>query len=81
MARIKTVEITVNGRRKIVNADDPRAAGGARDETGIPSKSDIATMKKGDVIEWLEAHGVTGASGTVSELRDRLRRTMFVDAD
>lgn len=25
MARIPTVEIEVNGRRKIVNADDPRA--------------------------------------------------------
>jgi hypothetical protein len=25
MARIPTVEITVDGRKKIVNADDPRA--------------------------------------------------------
>jgi hypothetical protein len=25
MARIKTAEITVNGKKKIVNADDPRA--------------------------------------------------------
>lgn len=26
MAKIETVEIVVNGKRKIVNADDPRAA-------------------------------------------------------
>lgn len=25
MARLETVEIVVNGRKKIVNADDPRA--------------------------------------------------------
>jgi hypothetical protein len=48
---------------------------------GTPSKSDIATMKKADVIEWLEAHGMDSPTGSVADLRDLLRSVMFLDAD
>lgn len=47
--------------------------------SGIPKKSDIATMKKSDLLEWLEAHGVDNADGTVAELRDILRAVLFVE--
>lgn len=74
--RIPTVEIEVNGRKKIVNADDPRAA---KLKPGIPSKSDIATMKKADVVEWLEAHGVDAPDGKVLDLRKQLTQIMWAD--
>lgn len=75
MGRLATVQIEVNGRKKIVNADDPRAA---QKPSGLPSKSDIASMKKADCVEWLEAHGAD-TSGKIADLRDRLRSIMFVE--
>jgi hypothetical protein len=45
----------------------------------VPSKSDIATMKKADVIEWLEAHGVPAHDGSITDLRAMLRSVMFLD--
>ena len=38
----------------------------------------IAKMKKKDVVELLDAHGITDVSGNVSELRELLNRVMFV---
>lgn len=38
----------------------------------------IGKMKKKDVVELLEAHGVVDASGSVSELREMLLGIMFV---
>lgn len=75
MPRIPTVEIEVNGRRKIVNADDPRAQ--TAPEAVTPES--IAKMKKADVTELLEAHGAD-AEGKLPELRARLIAIMFVDA-
>lgn len=46
--------------------------------TDIPSKSDIATMKKADCVEWLEAHGAD-TDGTIAELRSRLRAVMYLE--
>lgn len=45
----------------------------------VPSKSDIAVMKRADLIEWLEAHGVDAPDGSVAEMREQLRAIMFVD--
>lgn len=77
--RIETVEIFVNGRRKVVNYDDPRAA---LPETGaIPTRSDIAQMKKADVIGWLEAHGVEAPDGKLPDLKAKLVEIMFLEAN
>lgn len=78
MSRIPTVEIEVNGRKKIVNADDPRATGTV-EPTPIPeSPDDVAKLKKPDVIELLEAHGAEfDPTAKVGELRDQLSAVMF----
>jgi hypothetical protein len=83
MARIPTKTITINGRSKIVNADDPRCGDGIQEEKKaqevIPSKSDIAGMKKADVVEWLEAHGVVDPAGSVADLRATLRKMIYLE--
>lgn len=43
------------------------------------TREDIASMKKADVAELLEAHGIE-AGGKVSEMREQLEAVMFVDA-
>lgn len=66
-----------NNRRR---ADAAKAAVPQGAETGdIPGKSDIAGMKRAELIEWLEAHGVDDPQGPVAELRDQLRAIMFMD--
>ena len=42
------------------------------------TRESIAKMKKGDLVELLEAHGAD-ASGSVEDLRARLVSVMFVD--
>lgn len=85
--RIPTVEIMVDGRRKIVNADDPRAVGGTSGQgSGVTpvsgheqvTRESIVRMRKSDVRELLEAHGAE-TSGNVAEMRQRLTRVMFVE--
>ncbi|MEB3419911.1 hypothetical protein ACFSDD_11065 [Salipiger marinus] len=80
MSRIPTAEIVVNGRRKIVNADDPRAQ--AVPERKAPEdRAAIATMPKGEVREWLEELNIEVAKGaTVEEMRAALTGAMFPDA-
>ena len=51
--------------------------GAAAPEPSMPSKTDIATMKKADCLEWLERSGVADADGTVLELREMLRGTLY----
>ena len=47
----------------------------------IPDRDDIAAMPKGEVREWLEAHGADIPQGaTVSEMREMLTKIMFVSA-
>lgn len=41
---------------------------------------DIDSMKKVEVVEMLEAHGVENPQGKVGELREVLRTIMFVEA-
>ena len=43
------------------------------------TREDIASMKKADVAELLDAHGVE-ADGKIGEMRERLEAVMFVDA-
>lgn len=86
--RIPTVEIVdpETGRRKIVNADDPRAMG-ASDAEGLQEKGPqaltreaIAKMPKGDVAELLTMHGVDpDPKAKVAELRDMASRVIFAD--
>lgn len=72
--RIPTAEIIVNGRKKIVNADDPRVTAGNEPDP----RAEIDGMKKADLVEMLEAHGAD-TSGKVADLRARLKNVMFVD--
>ena len=75
--RIPTVEIVVSGRRKIVNANDPRVKKAEAPAEGI-SPEDIDRMKRADLVELLKAHGAD-ASGKLPDLRKRLKAVMFVD--
>jgi hypothetical protein len=80
--KIPTATIEIEGRRKIVNADDPRVA-----EYGVDPASEEITpegidkMKKADLIDLLKAHGVEEPAGNVAELRDALRAVMFVQTE
>ena len=42
------------------------------------TRESIGKMKKKDVVELLEAHGVPSASGSVGALREKLTEIMFV---
>ena len=78
MPRIPTVEIEVDGRRKIVNADDPRAQEASAPETP-ESREDVAKLKKPEVVMLLEAHdAVFDKTAKVDELREQLAALMFV---
>ncbi|MGB1215646.1 MAG: hypothetical protein ACPG4X_19910 [Pikeienuella sp.] len=71
--QIPTVKITVDGRQKIVNADDPRVS-------SVPaSPDDIDGLKKAELVELLEAHGAD-TGGTVPKLKTRLKAVMFLGA-
>lgn len=51
---------------------------GKTERSDVPQSPDeINEMRKGDVREWLEAHGAD-TSGNVGEMRDRLKSVMFV---
>lgn len=86
--RLPTAEIVVNGRRKIVNADDPRVMDGqeAVEEKGRAqevTRTDVARMKRAEVLDWLDAHGIAEAQlegKPVTELRSLLSAVLFVDA-
>lgn len=87
MATIPTVRISANNAKgyKIVNADDPRVAAAAPFvDPSAPTltRTDIARMKRGEVIDYMEAHGVSEADCEgvkVMDLRKRLAEIMFVD--
>lgn len=81
MTRIPTVEIEVDGRRKIVNANDPRAQEHALTGPELPeSPEDVAKLKKQDVILMLEAHDVAfDKAAKVEDLREQLCNVIFVD--
>lgn len=52
------------------------------DNSAPKSPDDIASMRKGEVREWLEAHGFEVEPGmAVDQMRDALTKVMFVDLD
>lgn len=72
------VRIPANTKKgyKLVSADDPRA------QTPVTREA-IAKMKRGDVLEYLEAHGVSEADcegKRLPEIRALLSRVMFMEA-
>ena len=70
---VATVRIKADNARgyKIVNADDPRAKQPV-------TREDIAKMKRGEVVELLEAHGYDGHEGKkLPECRAALTEIMF----
>lgn len=81
-----TAVIFVDGRRKIVNADDPRVKDYGQEavEEGRAqemTRADIYRMKRAEVIGMLTAHGVREEDcvGVIlPALRERLTRIMFV---
>ncbi len=79
MGTIPTVEIVVNGRRKIVNADDPRAQKPQAPSMDL-TREGIAKMPKDKVIALLEAHRVpVDKRSSVAKLRDMAARVVIVD--
>ena len=50
------------------------------DASGVPeSPDDIDDMRKGEVREWLEAHGVEDIPAKVADMKDLLKSIMFVE--
>ena len=62
--------------------DDYRSGGyqivSGQDAPALPTRDEIAKMKKPQVVEWLEAHGVESPKGAVADLREALAEIMFV---
>lgn len=58
--RIPTAEITVDGRKKIVNADDPR------------TRLDVQKMSRPEVVARLQMLGIRRPSGKIGDLRAQL---------
>lgn len=44
----------------------------------IPSREDIAGMKRSEVVEWLQAHGVESPKGRIEDLRAALERAIYL---
>lgn len=46
--------------------------------TSIPTREDIAGMKRSEVVEWLQAHGVEAPKGRIEDLRAALERAIYL---
>lgn len=87
MAQIPTVEIVVNGRRKVVNADDPRAKGASHEKEAIRqegraqevTRETVATMSGPELSELLKAHGVETIPRALADRRAMLTQILFVE--
>ena len=81
MTRIPTVEIEIDGRRKIVNADDPRAQENAIAPKQELTREGIEKMPRKAVVAHLEAHGATDIpdDAKLDDLRKQLIAVAFVD--
>ena len=77
MPRIPTVQVMVEGRLTIINADDPRASA----EVTPPeiTRESVADMDGGELTELLEAHGVEDVPHRLTDRREMLTRIMFAD--
>lgn len=79
--KLPTAVIMVGGRRKIVNANDPRVTGNAvqkEEKAETLTRDDIAKMKAVELRDLLASHGAD-TNGKVADLRSRLISCMFVD--
>ena len=45
------------------------------------TREDIDAMRRAEVVDLLAAHGVEGATGKVADLRNWLKKIMFVEID
>jgi len=59
-------------RELAAKAEQPKAP-------SVPSREEIADMKRAEVKEWLAAHGVDDAKGNLAELRATLTKTLYTD--
>lgn len=87
MPKLETVMVVNENARDgfmIINASDFDAdvheAFGGSGQSGEITRETIDKMKKPDVKEYLAAHGLSDADGSVAELREELKRIMFMDA-
>lgn len=80
---IKVVNEKARGGFMIINESDFDPDVHEPFEADAPAervtRESIARMRKSDVIDLLEAHGVEGATGSLKSLRERLIGVMFVD--
>lgn len=72
----RKAELRAQGCRIIDAAFKPRET----DPAGVqlPTREEIASMKRADVIEWLEAHGIEGPVGKLADLRAMLERAFYL---
>lgn len=63
-----------------VTFEDIMSARAIPHRPGLPGKDEIASMKKDEVVSWLEAHGVEGPTGKVADLRVKLAEIMYMEA-
>jgi len=87
MAKLPTVKIKFGGSFKTINESDfdpkqmelfepaPDPVADAGEEL---TRESIRTMKKGDVRELLEAHGIEEVPSTVAEMREMAEAVVFV---
>lgn len=64
--------------RDAAYAPAAEAAKAAMEAPSAVSAVDIGKMRRAELVEMLEAHGVVGATGKVSDLRNWLKKVMFV---
>lgn len=81
--QIPTVKIKSGDGYAVINAEDfdpkTHTAVDEAPKSDVPDRDAIATMPKGEVRDWLEAHGADVPKGaTVDEMRAALVETMFV---
>lgn len=55
-------------------------ARGRTETAALPTRDEIASMPKAEVVDWLQAHGVDEPKGKVSDLREELTRIMYMEA-
>lgn len=77
----RKAELREQGFRIIDARFAPAGALPAEEAVEAPTKTEIATMKKAECIEWLARKGIPDADGTVLELRDMLRGALYPEAD
>lgn len=60
---------------KIINADDPRAMAAHEPLT----RETIKSMKKAELVDLLQAHGVDKPAGAVAKLRETALSVVFLE--